>query len=433
MRATLVLLGVLVVSCGGVFIEVETFLENDRIMIKAVTMAGLTRSFRLTMDGRVSTCDISAADASFMDVAGLLFRPIMSTDPTSACVLDMKFMFSRYRRMILSHNSIVFSEEPLVGGKSCMRDSTTHGLCESRDGIVTMRWFSNTDLFYENLHTLVVEGIDIAPAPWSVRTPRAIVDVVESAVVRAYDIEYDIVSHRMALTRRKTSIGLKIVAASMGMLVSFLFVVRLHYDKSWQHLPAHIAILTVASVATLTALCTQANKMRTPAFLVGTLVTLPAHLALEAVRVTFKRARCTQTAMFWVDLKPDMAIIMVSVTLSFYAITTHSLILLPALMTLLYASKMLAEVVNLRLPPVDTVTPRATLYRWLVLLCVGVDVVYTLILWRYIIGDFVRMTLIATWYIQELLLAVVVVHIGLYVANIQRELLHTQVVRVPDA
>jgi hypothetical protein len=178
-------------------------------------------------------------------------------------------------------------------------------------------------------------------------------------------------------------------------------------------------MLTTAGLLTGLSLLSQSNALSSLAFALASGLVTVVHFILEAIRfetrsfetasdpTTTGRAR---TIMQYAVLKPDMAILLVALILAFYAITSHSLIVIPTLLALMYIIKTIAELINLRThhKHLDTMG--------LLITCVIVDFVYSVFLWRYIIGEFLARTLVATWYLQELLLLVVVMGAAVYTA-----------------
>jgi hypothetical protein len=415
MHASLLLVAVLLSVATAHDIEIETFIENDLVMVKIGTIHGLRRTMALSMDGRVSTCDIATKDAAFTDVTGAMIRPLMNFHASLPCEMDLKFLFTRYRQLILTHNSIIFTEEALTDGEPCMRDATTRGLCETRASGVTLRWFSDRHLYYENAREVDALGVTLPPAMWSVRSPKPIVDVSEAYMVERVNLHYDIISHTIAAKPRVPSLGLKIATSLAAGLVSFLFVTRLMLEHTWRRPALHWTMIGIAIATTALALVTRANGLHSVVFLLSTAGVTLAHLGVEIARF-LRRQRLEKQhrkALPFVDLKPDMAILLVAMILSFYGITSHSLIVIPMLLAMLYIVKTLAELLNLR-----SVRVLHTTDQILISVCLVVDTFFSATLWRYVVGDFLAMTLVANWYLQEFLLSVVVVLAALYVANI---------------
>lgn len=406
-------------GCIAHSLELETFVENELVMVKLKTFHGISRDMKLSMDGRVSTCDVASREAAFMDVAGNMLRPMFSDTGTAHCELDLFFLFQTFRQVILSHNSIVFTQDPLEGGSACMRDSTTSGLCETKANGITLRWFSDMHLFDENVSEVDALGVQLPRASWSISTPQNIVDVSEAFLVSHVDICYDRISNTIRTRARVPSLAMKIVVALLAAVVAVFFVVRLMISDTWTHAVAHWAMLTTAGLLTGLSLLSQSNALSSLAFALASGLVTVVHFILEAIRfetrsfetasdpTTTGRAR---TIMQYAVLKPDMAILLVALILAFYAITSHSLIVIPTLLALMYIIKTIAELINLRThhKHLDTMG--------LLITCVIVDFVYSVFLWRYIIGEFLARTLVATWYLQELLLLVVVMGAAVYTA-----------------
>jgi hypothetical protein len=423
-------------------LEIETFVADDLITVKIATIHGLSRNMVLSMDGRVSTCDIATENAAFVDVTGMMIRPLMNYNALSGCEMDLMFLFTRYRQVILSHNSIIFTEDPLEGGHACMRDTTTRGLCETRAGGVTLRWFSDQHLYYENAGEVDALGVVLPPASWSVRSTEPIVDVNESYLVARVDVHYDRTSHTIALRPRMPSLGLKIATSLAAALVAFFFVTRLLLETTWRHTALHAIMLSTGTLTTILSLSTRANGMKSIFFLLSSAVVTAAHLVIESIRwwqkshaskAQINRRDPGTHVLLYIDLKPDLALLMVALILSFYAITSHSLIVIPTLLVMLFIVKTLAEFFNLRsLRPLRGVRGhRVDVY--LLVACLITDLYYSVVLWRYIVGDFLRMTLVSAWYLQEILLLVVLLDAALYVAVITDNALRASCVAFMEA
>ena len=401
----------------GHTLELETFIENDLIMVKIGTFNGVVRNMALSMDGRVSTCDIPNEAAAFMDISGAMLRPRMNYNPSLPCELDLYFLFTTYRQVILSHNSIVFTQEPLTDGVPCMRDSTTRGLCETMVDGITLRWFSDLHLFYENTNTVDALGVTLPPASWSQQSPKRIVDVNEAFMISHVDIFYDIQNHTIAVRDRVPGLTHKIVTALAAALVAFLFVARLMLSNTWKNTTAHWSMIAFALGTTVLSLSTRANNLVHLVFFLSSILVSVAHLVCEILRFKWRGDSETQarTILQYATLKPDMAILLVALILAFYAITSHSLIVLPMLLSLMYIVKSLSEFINFRNHPDNTTSEIALLIG-----CILVDIYYSGILWAYVVNDFLGRTLVATWYLQETLLLVVVVDASFYVATLEK-------------
>jgi len=410
-----VLLGLLTLVCIHAHtLELETFTENDIIMVKIGTFNGVVRNMALSMDGRVSTCDVPNEAAAFMDVSGAMLRPRMNYNPSMPCELDLYFLFTTYRQVILSHNSIVFTQEPLKGGVPCMRDSTTRGLCETMVDGITLRWFSDLHLFYENTNTVDALGVTLPPASWSQRSPKRIVDVSEAFMISRVDVFYDIQNHTIAVRDRVPGLTHKIITSLAAAIVAFLFVGRLMLVDTWKKTVAHWSMLTFALGTTVLSLSTRANNLVHLVFFLSSILVSVAHLVCEIIRFKLRERNKeeSRTILQYATLKPDMAILLVALILAFYAITSHSLIVLPMLLSLMYIVKSLSEFINFRLH-------ESTQDNALLIGCILVDIYFSGILWAYVVNDFLKRTLVATWYLQEALLLVVVVDASFYVATLE--------------
>jgi len=406
-------------------VVLETSVENDLVMVKITSIHGITRKMTLSLDGRVSTCDIAAKDAAFMDTDGMLLRPMLSFVAAGVpCELDLKFMFHSFRQVTLTHNSIIFSDDTLANGVACLRGTTTRGLCETMSDDITLRWFSDGGLYYENTDTVKVLGVTMPLALWSVRTPRKIVDINEAYLLRHVDIHYDIGLHTVAVTQRHLSRTLKNITALLAAVVAVFFIGRVMIEDTWRKPALHITMLVLAVVTTALSLWTRANGMYSPVFIgIATGVTL-SHIITESIRYRLKRHHRREHIMVWIELKPDVALLLTALTLAFYAFASHTLLVLPALGAVFFSVKTFAEIFNLRSLKPLLAHPKLRTGAILVCVCIVTDLIFTVALWRYIVGDFLRMTHVGVWYAQEILLAVITIDMAIYVATLTDKATH---------
>ncbi len=415
-------------------VEFETMVDGDQIMVKGLFFSRQERHMRLALQGGASRCNFQGTDvAALIDVHGKLVRSNMAHlgSPAAPCVLDLKFMFRRFRRMIVSHKSVVFvnhglDEDGDDGSLACLRTPDSgRSLCELEEAGVRVHFFSSQANYYENVdHFALTTGdgdsvVDLFPSPASsVRTSQPIIDVVVAWVMAAYDIHYDIILHRIAFRPRRPSRAIKQVVAILGALVSIFFVVRLMKEDTYRVRVYHWTSLSIALVTVAVSLASGSGALGSVWFVWTTAAAAAVHLAVEIYRFHVHTTRTADgggkavRVMQSIDIKPDMGILLIAMIVSMYTIASHSLVVLATFVVIFFSIKTVSETVNARWV---TGMRAAVIYA----VCVTVDIAYALVLWHFVVWEFMSQTLVAKWYVQEILLIVVTLAAGVFVAHVR--------------
>jgi hypothetical protein len=253
------------------------------------------------------------------------------------------------------------------------------------------------------------------PSPLaSERKSAPIVDVVVPSVLRDYDIHYDILAHTIAFVDRTPSYAIKEAISVLFLLVSVFFVVRLMRDDTYTMPFYHWGVLVVSTLTVLLGLLSRTGSLASLWFQISTATTVAVHLAVEAYRfhVHLFGGRAAVNLMQQIDLKPDMAVILTAMIIASFTIASHSLLVIPCFISLFYSVKTVSETVNARWVERK---PASLAY----ILCVVVDIAYTLMLWHFVVWEFMNQSLASVWYSQELLLITVTLAAGVYTAHLR--------------
>lgn len=405
-------------------IEFETIVDEDTLMVKGLFFSKQKRVMRATFHGGRSECNFEGTDvAALIDTHGSLVRTnMMHTPSVSSCLLDLRFLFRRFRRVVVSHRSIMFLNSGLDTdeGLACIRTPNSgRSLCETHEAGFVFHWFSTEHAFNENRNEFVVtagngqEQITIRPSSLiSERVTEPLVDVVIPYILHDWDIHYDVETHRIAFRTRYPSLLSKQITAPLWFVVSVFFVVRLMKEDTYRVPAYHWTVLIICIATVVIALVSRSGSLASPWLQASTIVTLVVHLVIEAIRFTIHTRSQNQVSgvMQQIDIKPDMGVIMVAMITASYSFASHGLVVVPTFVILFYSVKTVSETVNARwIRGVST----AVLYT----ICLCIDIAYTLVLWHFIVWEFMDQTMIAAKYVQESVLVVITISGGIVVAH----------------
>jgi hypothetical protein len=479
-------------------LEFEAFNQDGAMCVKGSFLEGIERHMRVVFSGGFSQCTVSGRHgaAALLDVRGNLVRANIERVGNPAggvCKLDLKFLFRRFRMLVMSHSHVTFIQR-VIGpdeGMQCMiTPNMGRSLCETRHQGIAFHWFSENDDFYEKVASVEVAtgspGHPVVVKPsieFSQRTPAALIDVPMAVVLRETDVHFDIVSRRILFVpRHPTRLG-KEITSVIGAMVAVFFVVRLMKDTT-QGVPVyHWFVVCVSILGIAVAIATQARCLQSPMFVTIVIVATVIHLGAEVFRFTTHRRACKRrlrsvkekghevvglandsrdsrdstdtnepksrttttttttknydvdgvdiAVMNNIDIKPDMGIILTSLVLCMYTISSHSLVIIPALIAVFVSVKMVSELMNSRW--ISFGRANRAVFDAVYIVCLVTDISLSLALWRYVVWEFTTQTIIAPWYLQDTLLILITVGGGSFLAKTRFDSTICHRIRVTDA
>jgi hypothetical protein len=411
------------VTADAARLELEVSVAGGVTTAKVRTLSGFVRSMTLFYDGRGSACDLGPHDTTLLDTHGTLLHPHIQQLPTgSPCHLDVFFLFRRFRHVTLEYTSIVFDDQPLVGGVACMRGVQTPGLCETHEAGVVVRWFSAETQFYENAAAVALPFTTLRPATSAKRTRLPLVDVDMAHVVAEARVQYDLLTHTLRVEAATPSVDHLTALAVLGSIVAILYVIRINRDDTWEGPWLHSTVLAVPVVAIVVSLAAEHRSLRLPWVAVGVAgltavhaVSALAHWYLKwqqrAALLRFGRtAGPTDRLLHWYMLPPDLALLQLGMILPFYTCTSHGLVLLPTFISLLYTSRLVAEFMRSRSVRGLYRSRDAFHRRGAILMLVSMlaDCILTGILLRTVVAEFIFTTLVASRRMQTVVVMTLV-------------------------
>ena len=414
-------------------VEIEAFIADGVLVAKALTMKNEERKLRILFSGGPSMCHFSENEPVLLDVRGKIIRTVFTDtgSPLAPCTFDVRFMFARFRTMILVPGSVIFVNEPVTDEETstpCMRTTASgRGLCLIRQNGIDYHMFSDSMDHYDMVAdtSIVVHGgkvLDIQRGLNVERTSERVVDVDMGALASDHEVWYDMHSGRIRFQDRHPSKLVKQFAAVLSFIITVFCIVRIMYHDTYRIPAFHFIMLMISIGAIILALASRANALSSRWFFWPTVVVLIGHTVLELIRFSIhlnekkKNGERRRGIMLDIDLKPDLALVLIALILTTYIYAVHSLVVIPTFMVLLYTTKTVSEGVNMRWIVGED---RFSIIMYMA--SVIMDVGYTLILWHFPVFEFMNKTLVADLHIQGFLLAVLTISGGFFMASLRFE------------
>lgn len=407
---------VVLLSCGEATATVqntdllfETYLNSGRVMLKVKTLSSKAFDAALSLRDRASVCNIDPRDAAFTDSFMRIVNPefdVVASETTSACTYDLYFLFrTKFRAIRLAFDRLVFMEQlPAVKETEwlqCITPGDPNALCTIlKDGVKLVLWGEGTS-FDENTPFVTIKGVDIsAPHAWTTN-PNGYVDCPMQPLLSELDFYYDVWTNRVAFLHRVPSPTWTTASALFGGVITFVFVTRLLMDTTTDRKWLHWGFIAVALAGIAIAFVTRTRVLAYTPLVCGICGAVVFYLILELychARLTAPHRESENSnnrddddndELAPLEIKPDLAMILISLILSFYAITSHAMIIIPALLTFMFTMKTVVEMEDLYDNPNDSV-----------ILAVLADLVVIAALWRYVVAEFLETSSEGNWFLQ---------------------------------
>lgn len=419
----------------GAKIMFETFLDGPNVRCKLVTAQGTNFDALLQFAGGPSVvAGLATDDTALVDTFLRYVYPLMDLTAAAlastggANVFDARFLFGATNNVLwLAFDSMSFLSPTAAALKDlqwfqCLPREGT-GLCTlAADDGLPVTFFGATGLCNEERTEITVDGaVLMLPSTWAT-TPAPACAVPVGTLLMERDLVYDIARHRLALPRRHPSRSLKAAAASMAVILTFVFFARLLVPVLGTHLFWHMLFEGLAIAGVTVALVTQTRAFRRPAVLYATVGVTVGYIVVDAFcQITerwlvgvafFDRER---THFRCLDMKADIALIWLALVLDIYAITSFSMMIIPTLLVMASTARVISDVVSALMGHCVPGLRMGIVFPLLLVLHLFVAVVT----WRYIISEFLDTSAEGVWYLQINFISLLVLVGGLTMASVK--------------
>lgn len=429
----LLLLLLLVAPAGGARpganLVFEAYVSDEDVRVRLVTVGGKAFSPKLTFAGGPSVCPVDTRDMGVVDVFRRVLYPMF--DPLAARgvhadahTFDARFLFGAgydyvlvtYDRLVLGHGDAweVASGDDWM---PCVEDASDEAaaLCVVVENGVGFAFFPRAPYFDESVDGVELRGVKLRP-PHDWRTvPSRNVTVPMKQVLRERTVVYSPATHSIAFGTRLPTLGWKIASAVAAFVATPLFFTRLIAADvveggDGKHL--HVARMVVAYVVVVAvigiALGARTRALRTVPMIVATAGVVAWNVAVEGVR-WWKRWLCAADPA--IEMRPLLALAWIALTLSLYALTSHSMVIFPMIMVVSFTAKVVADVVAVAmnaplegesksLMPVPEATKCHPVPIAFFAAHVVANIAYAAVMWHYIVAEFLDTSVEGPWFLQ---------------------------------
>jgi hypothetical protein len=472
----------------GKNLVLQTLTSGSSVMLALKTPSSHDYTAQLELKGGYSICNLPDDDAAFMDVHKMIFYPVFDADASARaamCTVDMYFAFqSVYRSLRLSFDRLIFSattsslveEDDWI---ACSKTPKSDALCIIDVDGIDVEFFSPTKVFYENVHSIEIDGVTLTPPEeWSL-TPEKTISAPIYQILAHREIHYDVVTNRIAFTGRVPTITMKIVNIIIFGILGLAFSARILITTDWKPEWLHIIVLIVAFAGVVVAAATGTRSLSNTlarylfvgtAFLYFLLtfgikryytqhwrcdfdeIIVAACNEIEGAAENRKdQARLDETKPFLkklfdknpkllgnqvdagfqddletllsqhasesnaskivLEVQPDLGLIMMGLILTIYAVSSHTMIIIPTILVFILSSKGVADIILVNSK------------NELSVISVITDLVVIGAMWRWIVSEFLESTTEGHWLLQIAFIVLLVVIAGVFLAAMRHNIL----------
>ena len=436
----LLLLTLLCGQCSATDLIIQVLLKNENVVLNAKTSSGHHHEAVLDMRSKHSVCNVPQDDLTFADIYKKRYFPVFDTvlsKTTRTCLMDMYFVFQSSKRyMKLSFDRLTFSSDnPTHIAESawmqCDLAKVDDALCTVNVNGTELVFFGDTKVFSEALHSVHLDSVKLTPGDTWVTTTSRTVTVPLYQLLAHRDIYFDSRTKRVALQQRTPTLGLKIASSIFWVLLGIIFAARFLITTRWSNLFVKISTLAIAVAGIIVAFAAGTRSLSLLGFRIVISIASAVYLLLEIARYhvegkemqedsleAIERACMKQILHYdvvhpqWkLQVKPDTALILIAFILTIYAVSSHSMVIIPTLLVFVFTSKTVSEVVFARSNDDIYVISLVT------------DFAVVSALWRWVVAEFLETTSEGNWVLQIVFIVIVLIIAGVYLAALKHNLI----------
>ena len=429
-HATIILLATLALTMfsqsNALNLVLETFVnDNGALTLAAQSLGGNNFEASVSLAGEPSVCNIDMSDGVLHDTFYMKFHPtydITRSARATSCQIDLRVLLQgEFDTMCLAFDRLVFSKTPPTKAKTwlpCQRNSTHSSLCalESTSAVsiitgekvseqVSLLLFADKRVRNELIAGATL-GNDIYLVPdktWA-NTIERVMTIPISDIVESHTMCYSVSKHSISLFKSTPTRAMRTVCAFFVGLISFIFAGRVLVVDPWRFKKLKALSIVICIVAIFVSFGAQTRSLADIGFIGVIFIALIFYIAME-----LGRSPRNKRVFDRLSLQPDVAIVMLAQIVSFYAIATHSMLVIPVLLVIVFGIRSVSQLVTSK----DTSNEMFKLGTF-------ANILTNVALWRYVVAEFVFTNTEGLWLLQVAFIMLLIANGGLFMKGFAR-------------